>query len=183
MIRSYSRVLSPQGFQIQVESEFMSTPVPPSTSSGVVSQTHEYKPPISTDEYVINPFSVTHKYTFLLGEVQQQLYEIRQEAEEAFSLDSEIDPIPESAYDDAFLLLQIFFHLGIPLPDISWAEDGSLSLGWYPEEGIVTMGIYGDNLIIYTAFFEEKRQLEGICELSDTILLSGFLTILVGFLF
>ena len=45
------------------------------------------------------------------------------------------------------------------------------------------MGIYGDNLVIYTVFFEEKRQIEGICELSDTPMLSGFLTTLSNILF
>ena len=68
------------------------------------------------------------------------------------------------------------------MPEISWAEDGSLSLGWYPDEGMVTLGIYGDDLVIYNAFFEERRQFEGICELSDTPMLSGVLTTLTNIL-
>ena len=60
------------------------------------------------------------------------------------------------------------------MPDIGWAEDGSLGLEWRPEGGIATMGIYGDKLVIYGAFFEEKRQVEGICTLSDTSMLLGF---------
>ncbi len=110
--------------------------------------------------------------------LRRKLEEIRQEAEEAYTLDNEIDPVPESAYNDALFLLEEFFHFDVPTPDLSWAEDGSLSLGWYPGEGTATMGIYGDNLVIYTVFFEEKRQFEGICELSDTPMLSGFLTML-----
>ena len=39
------------------------------------------------------------------------------------------------------------------------------------------MGIYGDNLVIYAAFFGEKRQVEGICTLSDKAMLAGFLHI------
>ena len=36
------------------------------------------------------------------------------------------------------------------------------------------------NLVIYDAFFKENRQFEGICELSDTPVLSGFLTTLTN---
>ena len=68
------------------------------------------------------------------------------------------------------------------MPDIGWAEDGSLGFEWRPEEGIATIGIYGDNLVIYGAFFEEERQVEGICTLSDTVMLSGFLETLVKLL-
>lgn len=111
------------------------------------------------------------------------LNEIRHEAEEACTLDNEIGQIPETAYDDALVLLRRIFRSGIPMPELSWAEDGSLSFTWFPGEGIATMGIYGDNIVIYTAFFEEKRQIEGICELSDTPMLSGFLTTLSNILF
>ena len=115
-------------------------------------------------------------------QVQRELDEIRQEAEDAYVLDKEIDPIPTSAYNDASVLIEFLCNYNLPMPDFSWAEDGSLSVGWYPDDGMVTMGIYGDNLVIYNAFFEEKRQFEGICELSDTLVLSGFLTTLENIL-
>ncbi len=115
-------------------------------------------------------------------QVQRELDEIRQEAEEAYTLDNEIDLVPDSAYDDASVLLEILCNYKLPMPEVSWAEDGSLSVGWYPDNGMVTMGIYGDNLVIYNAFFEEKRQFEGICELSDSPVLSGFLTTLTNIL-
>ena len=114
---------------------------------------------------------------------QHELDEIRREAAEAYALDSEIDPVPDTAYRDAVSLLETLFQSGIPKPDLSWAEDGSLSFEWYPEEGIATVGVYGDNLVIYTVFFEEKRQLEGICELSDAPMLSNFLATLANILF
>ena len=110
--------------------------------------------------------------------VQRELVEVRQEAEVACTLDNEIDPVTDSAYDDALVLLEILCNYKLPMPEVSWAEDGSLSVGRYPNNGMVTMGIYGDNLVIYNAFFEEKRQFEGICELSDSPVLSGFLTTL-----
>ncbi len=111
---------------------------------------------------------------------QRELDDIRQEAEHAYALDDEIDPVPDSAYRQTVVLLEILYNYDIPMPHIGWAEDGSLSVGWYPDKGMVTMGIYGDNLVIYNAFFEEKRQFEGICELSDEPVLSGFLTTLTN---
>ena len=114
--------------------------------------------------------------------VQRELDDTRQEAEQANALDNEIDPVPDSAYHDALVLLEILCNYKMPMPDIGWAEDGSLSVGWYPDKGMVTMGIYGDNLVIYNAFFEEKRQFEGVCELSDKPVLSGFLTTLENIL-
>ena len=125
------------------------------------------------------PLPPTDKVLFQ-KHVQRELDEIRQEAENAYALDNEIDPVPDSAYDDALVLLEILCNYKMPMPDMSWAEDGSLSIGWYPDDGMVIMGIYGDNLVIYDAFFDEKRQFEGICELSDTPVLSGFLTTLTN---
>ena len=115
-------------------------------------------------------------------QVQHELDEIRQEAETAYALDKEIDPIPDSAYKDTLVLLEMLCNYKLPMPEVSWAEDGSFSIGWYLDEGIITMGIYGDDLVIYNAFFEEKRQFEGICALSDTPMLSGFLKMLTNIL-
>ena len=113
-------------------------------------------------------------------QVESALDEIRQEAENAYALDNKIGHVPDSAYNDVLILLDFLCNYKIRMPDIGWAEDGSLSVGWYPDEGLVTMGIYGDNLVIYNAFFEEKRQFEGICELSDTPVLSGFFSTLTN---
>lgn len=171
------------GYQSQMESEFMSAPnALPSTSYGVGLQTYQTNPPIADERIWGSPLDA-NLYLSWMDDADRQLQEVRQEAEEAYTLGKEIDPIPEVAYNEVRFLLEILFDFGIPTPDLSWAEDGSLSLGWYPGEGTITMGIYGDNLVIYTAFFEEKRQLEGICELSDARLLSGFLTTLVNILF
>lgn len=115
-------------------------------------------------------------------QVQQELDEIRREAQDAYALDKEIAPIPDSAYSDTLVLLEMLCNYKLPMPEVSWAEDGSFSIGWYSDESIITMGIYGDNLVIYTAFFKEKRQFEGICALSDTPMLSGFLRVLKNIL-
>ena len=87
-------------------------------------------------------------------------------------MDNEIDPISPEAYDDASSLLEMLFDRNISIPHIGWAEDGSIGFEWRPKNGIVTMGIYGDNLVIYGIFFEENRQVDGVCSLSDTALLA-----------
>lgn len=125
----------------------------------------------------LKPSSVADLYSFSLDDALRELKDIRQEAEEAYALDNEIDPVPESAYDETLCVLKRI-HRNIPMPDMMWLEDGGIGLEWRPGNGIATMSLYGDNLVIYGAFFSNKRQVEGICTLSDTILLQGFLTTL-----
>ena len=110
-----------------------------------------------------------------LDDAQRQIEETRQEALEALALDNEIDPIPDAAFDDAHTLLVLLSRNNVPVPDIGWAEDGSLGLEWRPENGIATMGLYGDSLVIYGVYFNDKRKVEGICGLSDSALLRGFI--------
>ena len=115
-----------------------------------------------------------YDHSFSLEESLRELQKVRQEAEEA----KDIDPVPESAYHDAQVLLTILFDTNCPMPEIGWAEDGSLGFEWRPEGGIATMGIYGDSLVIYGAFFNNKCQVEGVCALSDVTMLEGFLIML-----
>ena len=113
-----------------------------------------------------------------MRQARQQLEEIRQEAVHA--LNNEMDPIPDSAYEETLDLLEKMPR-NVPLPDIMWTEDGGIGLEWRPENGIVTMSLYGDDHVIYGAFFGDKREVEGICTLSDTALLQGFLITLKNF--
>ena len=114
------------------------------------------------------------RHSFSLADSLRELQKVRQEAEEA----KDVDPIPELAYHDAQVLLRILHDTNCPMPEIGWAEDGSLGFEWRPEGGIATMGIYGDSLVIYGAFFDNKRQVEGVCALSDLSMLKGFLIML-----
>ena len=167
------------GLQNQVGIEFMSNPQAPLSRPYYPEpqnlQTQAYQP---DDKDVIGWVSAFEQYFSWLDYAQQQIEEIRQEAMEASALDNEIDRIPDSAYDDAHSLLKMLFQCNVPMPDIGWAEDGSLGFEWRPENGIATMSLYGDNHVIYGAFFNDKRQVEGVCALSDTAMLRGFLTLL-----
>ena len=130
---------------------------------------------LQTQEYgIIEWVPVVDQHSFWLN---AQMAGIRQEAMEAYDSNNEIDPVPDSAYAETLSLLKQMPR-NVPMPDIMWSEDGGIGLEWRPENGIVTMSLYGDNHVIYGAFFGDKREVEGICTLSDTALLQGFLTTL-----
>lgn len=139
------------------------------------------RPPVkemAVKKEALDPSSGAVLYSFSMDDVLRELKDIREEVEETCAVADDVRTVPESAYDDALLLLKMLFNCNIPMPDIGWAEDGSLGFEWRPGNGIATMSLCGDNLVIYGAFFSDKRQVEGICALSDTVLLQGFLTTL-----
>jgi len=179
MIRQNKPFQQQHEIQNKEELEFMSIPGTHLPMPNNL-QTHDYSLPSPENESMGNLLSVINQDLSRLEAARDQLIEIRQEAENAYALDNEIDPVPDSAYDDALVLLEFLCTYKIPMPDSSWDEAGSLSVGWYPHEGMVTMGVYGDNLVIYNAFFDEKRQFEGISELSFRPILSVFLTLLAS---
>ncbi len=178
----------PQQHEIQnkEELEFMSIPATHSPMSNILNmpilQTHNYPSSSPETEVEHSPISIINQEFSKLDTALKELSEIRQEAENAYAADSEIDPIPDSAYNQTSDLLEKLFSIKIPMPHIGWAEDGSIGLEWRPEDGIVTMGIYGDDDVIYGAFFQENRQVDGVCSLSDSVLLEGFLKILKNLL-
>lgn len=112
---------------------------------------------------------------FSLEEIQRELADIREEVEETCAVANNVRAVPESAYDETLSLLKMM-RRDVPLPDMMWLEDGGIGLEWRPDNGIATMSLYGDNLVIYGAFFDDKREVNGICSLSDSALLAGFLT-------
>ena len=109
--------------------------------------------------------------------VQRELDEIREEIKETQSVADNVYPVPESAYNETLSLLEQI-HRDIPIPDIMWLEDGGIGLEWRPGDGIATMSLYGDGLVVYGAFFNKNREIAGICSLADTAFLHGFLTTL-----
>lgn len=112
--------------------------------------------------------------------VQCNLDEVRQEVEEACALDNEIDPVPDSAYHDAYSVLEILFSNNVPMPDIGWLVDGGIGFEWRSQhvKGIGTMSIYGGNKVVYGASLGSQRRVKGICVLNDSILLVHFFPIL-----
>ncbi len=113
-------------------------------------------------------------------QVQRALDEIRQEYEEAYTLDNEIDSVPDSAYDDTYYLLEILFDNNVPMPDIGWLMDGGIGFEWRSQDNkrIGTMSIYGDNQVVYGASLGNKRRVKGTCVLNDSVLPVNFLPIL-----
>lgn len=110
-------------------------------------------------------------------QVQRELKEIREEVTTTCGLVSEVEPVPESAYAETLSLLEQIPR-NIPMPDMMWLEDGGVGLEWRPKEGIATMSLYGDGLVIYGAFSTKNREISGVCPLADAAFLPGFLTTL-----
>ena len=111
-----------------------------------------------------------------LKQVQRELDEIRQEAEEAHASDDEIDPVPDSAYHDAYLLLEVLFDYDVPTADIGWLMDGGIGFEWRSTDGkgIATMSIYGDNQVIHGASLGSACKAKGTCLLTDLAALVCF---------
>ena len=119
----------------------------------------------------------TPLYAFLLDEVRQELGSICEEVEETCKTDDNVRAVPESAYVETIPLLEQM-HGNIPMPDVMWLEDGGIGLEWRPEDGIVTMSLYGDNHVTGVAILGGQREIAGTCLLSDDIILPAFLEIL-----
>ena len=107
--------------------------------------------------------------------IKRELAELYKKEDGVYAKDSIIDAMPEAAYNDALFLLEFLFNSGVPMPNINRTKHGSLSLSWYPEEGTAKMELCGDGLVVYNAFFDEDRQDEGACVLTDIAALDELL--------
>ena len=110
-------------------------------------------------------------------QVQRELDEIRKEVDETCAVADDVYSVPESGYEETLSLL-VQMPRDIPIPDMMWLEDGGIGLEWRPGDGIATMSLYGDGLVVYGAFFSKNREIAGICPLADSAFLHGFLTTL-----
>ena len=90
--------------------------------------------------------------------INKQLKEVREEVEESCELDSDLDPIPDTAYQEAERLCEILTDYDAPIsePDIGWLMDGGIDFEWRSDNGrsIATISLYGDNQAIYGASLE-----------------------------
>lgn len=109
--------------------------------------------------------------------VQNELDEIRAEVDRTCAVSSDVEPVPETGYQETWTLLDQIPHV-VLMPDVMWLEDGGIGLEWRPGDGIVTMSLYGDNHVTFVAVLGDQHEIAGTLPLSDTILLPSFLTIL-----
>ena len=109
--------------------------------------------------------------------IQRELDEIRKEVEETCAVGEDVYRVPESAYEETFSFLEQMSR-DIPMPDMMWLEDGGIGLEWRPGNGIATMSLYGDGLVVYGAFYSKNREISGVCPVADAAFLQGFLTTL-----
>lgn len=109
--------------------------------------------------------------------IQRELDEICKEVEETCAVAEDVYRVPESAYEETFSFLDEMPR-DIPMPDMMWLEDGGIGLEWRPGDGIATMSLYGDGLVVYGPFSTKNREISGVCSLADAAFLPGFLTTL-----
>ena len=136
---------------------------------------------VESDEAMFNLSSAADIDFSWLYEADQQLQEVYQEVEEVCALDDEIDPVPDSAYNDAYWLLEVLFGYNVSMPDIGWLMDGGIGFEWRSTDGrgIATMSIYGNNQVVYVASLGSMRRAKGTCALSNLLSQTDFLTMLV----
>ena len=121
-----------------------------------------------------DPLLLPADRSLLRKHIQRELDEIREEVEETCKVDSDVRAVPQQAYDETSTLLKRISP-GIPMPDMMWLEDGGIGLEWRPGDGIATISLYGDGLVVYGASLDNERSVKGTCSLSDPILLPNFL--------
>ena len=105
--------------------------------------------------------------------INQMLEEVRAEAEEERCLDKELDPIPESAYEDVRLfckrideLLGDTYHAAIHPPEPTALDNGEICLEWREKQQIFTLNFGGDGHIVFAGIFSEENRVRGILTFS-----------------
>lgn len=144
-------------------------------------QTQGYDNLIDNEKEMINQISVVNVDFPGWSVAKQQLQEIRDKVEEAHALDSEIDLVPDPAYENANQLLDKILVWAVPMPDIGWLIDGGIGFEWWSRDskGIATISIYGDNKVVYGASGEilsGSIEIKGTCPLSNFSSLNNFRT-------
>lgn len=107
------------------------------------------------------------------------LNEVKHEAEQARSLDSDIEKIKNEAYDEFAVVMKEIYDAGVSMPEVTWNEDGSLDIGWpLKTGGTSTILVYGDDHMIYNTYLGSNNYVESICKISDGLLLPKLIGIL-----
>ena len=100
---------------------------------------------------------------------------VREDAEEAYASDDKIDPVPNSAYDDAHVLLEDASSKCSLCLTLMWSEDGRAWIRMATGKRNRDNKLYGDNLAIYGAFFNDNRQVKESVHCRTLFYYRGFL--------
>jgi len=97
-------------------------------------------------------------------------------------IDSGIDLLSLSFYDDMCVMLCILYRYGVCIPSMGWLSDGGISFEWRLEgkQGIATMSLYGDRRVICGAFVVGICRVKATYEITDILGLNCFLNMLVS---
>ena len=97
--------------------------------------------------------------------IDYALQEVRAEAEEERRFDQELNPIPETAYEDVDRFLKNIHEL-VPRPDIMPLDNGEICLEWREEQKIFTLSFGGDGHIVFAGIFSDENRARGILTFS-----------------
>ena len=89
------------------------------------------------------------------------------EAEEERRLDSDLDAIPEAAYEDVDRFLKTTNKF-VPLPEIMPLDNGEICPEWREGQKIFTLSFGGDRHIVFAGIFSAESQARGILTLQAT---------------
>jgi len=108
--------------------------------------------------------------------------EVKRESEEARLLDKDIKQISNLACDDFNLVMKEIYNSGVPIPEVTWNEDGSLDIGWSLKTGgSSTILVYGDDHVIYNTYLGPDNYVRSVCKISDdNVILPKLIEMLSG---
>ena len=107
------------------------------------------------------------------------LNEVKHEAEQARSLDSDIEKIKNEAYDEFDVVMEEIYNAGVSMPEVTWNEDGSLDIGWpLKTGGSSTILVYGDNHAICNIYLGTDDYVRSVCKIRDSVILPKLIEIL-----
>ena len=105
--------------------------------------------------------------------IETALEKVRVEAEEERRLDSELDCIPEGAYQDVERFLKTLHDpdygtLGriTSQADIMPLDNGEIGIEWRKGQGIFTLSFGGDGHIVFAGIFSAENHVRGILTFS-----------------
>lgn len=101
------------------------------------------------------------------------LQKVRAEAEEERRLDSELDAIPETAFDDVERFWKTVnqsdggtFGHTVRFPDMMPLDNGEIGLEWREGQTIFTLSFGGDGHIVFAGIFSAESKARGILTFS-----------------
>lgn len=106
-------------------------------------------------------------------DIDKALQEVRVEAQEERKFDSELDPVPETAYKDVGRFLRGIYTSDygsngrlMSLADIMPLDNGAIGIEWREGQKIFTLSFAGDEHMVFAGIFSEESKVRGVLTFS-----------------